>query len=67
VTPLIDASKEFGLEVNAEKTEYMWLSCHQNAGQSYDLKIANRCLENVAHFRYLGTTINRSEPDSGGN
>jgi hypothetical protein len=27
---LIDASKEVGLEVNTEKTEYMLLSRHQN-------------------------------------
>jgi ribosomal protein S2 len=52
---LIDASKEVGQEVNTEKT--MFLSRHQNAGQSYDIKIANRCFENVAKFRYLGTTI----------
>jgi hypothetical protein len=54
---LIDASKEAGLEVNTEKTKYMLLSRHQNAGQSYDKKIANRCFENVAKLRYLGTTI----------
>jgi ribosomal protein S2 len=54
---LIDASKEVGLEVNREKTKYMLLSRHQNAGQSYDIKIANRCFENEAKFRYLGTTI----------
>jgi hypothetical protein len=42
---LIDGSKEVGLEVNAEKTEYMLLSCHQNAGQNNDIKIANRCLK----------------------
>jgi hypothetical protein len=29
---LIDASKEVGLEVNTEKSKYMLLSCHQNAG-----------------------------------
>jgi ribosomal protein S2 len=33
------------------------LSRHQNAGQNHDIKIANRCFENVAQFRYLGTTI----------
>jgi hypothetical protein len=49
---LIDASKEVGLEVNTEKTKYMLLSRHSNAGQSYDIKIANRCFENVAKFRY---------------
>jgi hypothetical protein len=30
---LIDASKEVGLEVNTEKTKYMSLSRHQNAGK----------------------------------
>jgi hypothetical protein len=54
---LMDASKEVGLEVNTEETKYMSLSHHQNAGQNHDMKIANRCFENVAQFRYLGTTI----------
>jgi hypothetical protein len=31
---LIDASKEVGLEVNIEKTKYMFLSRDQNAGQN---------------------------------
>jgi hypothetical protein len=30
---LIDATNEVGLEVNAEDTECMLLSCHQNAGK----------------------------------
>jgi hypothetical protein len=54
---LIDASKEFGLEVNTEKTKYMLLSLHQNAGQNRDINTANRYFENVAKFRYLGTTV----------
>jgi hypothetical protein len=37
--------------------KYMLLSCHQNAGQNHDMKIANRPFENVAQFRYLGMTI----------
>jgi hypothetical protein len=36
---------------------YRLLSRHQNSGQNYDIKIANRCFENVAKFRYLGTNI----------
>jgi hypothetical protein len=53
---LIDASKEIGLQVDAEKTKYMLLSRHQNAGQNHDIKIGNTrsCFENVAQFRYLG-------------
>jgi hypothetical protein len=35
----------------------MLLSRHQNAGQSRDIKKGSRCFENVAQFRYLGTTI----------
>jgi hypothetical protein len=54
---VIDASKEVGLEVNTEKTKYMLLSRHQNAGQYYNVKIAKRSLENVAQLRYLGTTV----------
>jgi hypothetical protein len=50
---LIDSSKEVGLEVNAEKTKYMLLSCNQNAVQNHN--IAKRSFENVAQFRYFGT------------
>jgi hypothetical protein len=39
---LIEASKEIGLEVNAEKCKYMLLSCHQNAGRNHVINIANR-------------------------
>jgi hypothetical protein len=54
---LIDASKEFGLEINVEKTTYMLLSRHQNISQNWDLKIANRSFENVSQFKFLGTTV----------
>jgi hypothetical protein len=33
------------------------LSCHQTAGQNHDMKIGNISFENVAQFRYLGTTV----------
>jgi hypothetical protein len=32
---LLQASKEDGIEVNTEKTKYMGVSCHQNAGQNH--------------------------------
>jgi hypothetical protein len=54
---LIDISKEVGIEVNKEKTKYMLLSYHQKAVQTHDIKITNGCSENVAQFRYLGTTV----------
>jgi hypothetical protein len=34
----------------------MLLSRHQNAGQNHDIKIVDRCFENVPQSRYLGTT-----------
>jgi hypothetical protein len=45
---LIDVSKDVGLQVNAEKTKHMLLSCYMNTGQNNDTKTANRSSENVA-------------------
>jgi hypothetical protein len=53
---LIDSSKVVALEVNVEKTKYMLLSCHKYAGQSHDIKIADRSFENVAQLKYLRMT-----------
>jgi hypothetical protein len=61
---LIDASKEVGLEVNTEKTEYMLLSLHQNAGQNHDIKIADSCFETVKSSD-IWNDSNKSNPDSG--
>jgi hypothetical protein len=38
---LTDASKEIGLKTNVEKTKYILLSCHHNAGKNCDIKTAN--------------------------
>jgi hypothetical protein len=54
---LIDARKEFGLEINVEKTKYMLLSHQQNVGQNRDIKISNISFENVSQFKYLGMTV----------
>jgi hypothetical protein len=54
---LIDASKEVRREVNAEKTKYMLLARHQNAGHNHDVMIVDRSFENVAQFKYLGTMV----------
>jgi hypothetical protein len=54
---LIDASMQVGLEINVEKTKYMLLSHHQNAGQNHDIKIANIWFGNVSEFKYFGMTI----------
>jgi hypothetical protein len=57
IETFIDGSKEVGLEISIEKTKYMLLSHHWNAGQNRDIKIANSSFENVLQFKYLGTTV----------
>jgi len=54
---LIVASKETGLEANADKTKYMLMSRDQNAGQSHSMKTDNSSFERVEEFRYLGKTL----------
>jgi hypothetical protein len=33
------------------------ISHRQNAGKNHDIKEANKFFENVAQFKYLGTTV----------
>ena len=54
---LLVASKEIGLEVNADETKYMVMSWDQNAGQSHSIKIDNSSFERVEEFKNLGKTI----------
>ena len=54
---LVVATKETGLEVNADETKYMIMSRDQNAGRSYSMKIDNSSIVRVEEFKYLGTTL----------
>jgi hypothetical protein len=53
----LQARREDGLEEKTEKTKYMVMSRHQNAGQNHSLLIANVSSENMATLKYLATTI----------
>jgi hypothetical protein len=48
---------ETSLEVNKERIKSMLLSRHQNAGQNHDSELVNKFFENVAQFKYFGTTV----------
>jgi hypothetical protein len=50
---LLESSMDVGLEINAEKTKYMIMSRHPNQ----NIRIANESFENMAKFKYLGTTV----------
>jgi hypothetical protein len=52
---LLEASRDIGLEINAEKTYY--ISRHQNSGQNQNIRIANGLFGNMAKFKYLGMTL----------
>jgi hypothetical protein len=47
---LVVATKEIGLEVNADKTKYIVMARDQNAGRSHSMKIDNSSIERVEEF-----------------
>jgi len=51
------ASKEIGLEVNADKTKYMVMYRNHNAGGSQGIKNDNSSFESVEEFKYVGTIL----------
>jgi hypothetical protein len=43
--------------MNAEKTNYVIMSRHPNSGQNQTVRLDNESFENMAKFKYLGTTL----------
>jgi Holliday junction resolvasome RuvABC ATP-dependent DNA helicase subunit len=56
---LREASRDIGLEVNAEKMKYVIMSHHLNSGQNRNIRIANELFEKVTKFKYLETTLTK--------
>ena len=54
---LVVASKETGLEINADKTVYMVISGNQIAGRNRRIKTDSGSFQMVEQFKYLGTTL----------
>jgi len=53
----VAASKEIGLEVNADNTKYMVMWRDQNAGWSHNIRIDNSSsIERMEQFKYLEHT-----------
>jgi len=53
----IVASKETGLEVNADKTKYVAMYRDENARRSHSMRVDNISVERVEEFKYLGITL----------
>ena len=52
---LAAATKEIGLEVNADKTKYMVMSRDHNAGKCHNIKTGISSFERVEEPNHLGT------------
>jgi hypothetical protein len=62
IESLLEASRDVGVEINAEKTKYVIMSRHPNSEQNQNVRTANESFESVATFKHLGTTlINQNE------
>jgi hypothetical protein len=59
---LLETSKQAGLEVNPEKTMYKLIPHSQKLGQKQSIKIGDWSFEDVAKFKYLGTTLTEQIP-----
>jgi hypothetical protein len=53
----LEASRDIGLEISAEKTKYIIMSHHPNSGRNQNVRIADESFEKVAKFKYLGMTL----------
>jgi hypothetical protein len=53
---LLDASREYGLELDTEKTKCMAVSCHQNVGLT-----ANKFLSEYNKVQIFGKNSNKSK------
>jgi hypothetical protein len=54
---LVGAIKEIGVEVNADKTKYMFMSRDQNARRSSNIKVVNSFCKREEEVIYLGKTL----------
>ena len=54
---LVAATREIGLEVNADKIKYIVMSRDEYAGRIHSVRIDNSTFDRVEDFKYLGTTL----------
>jgi hypothetical protein len=57
VEALVVASKEAGLEANADKSNYMVMYPNQNAVRGQNIQTDNNSFASVEELKYLGTNL----------
>jgi hypothetical protein len=60
---LLEAGRDVGLEINAEKTKHMSKPHHQKSGQNQNIRIPNESFERMAKYKYLGTTVKKKKSE----
>ena len=65
--PLVVASKETGLKVNADKTKYMVIFKDQNARGSHNIEVDNSAFEKGGRVQVFVNNLNKSKFYSGRN
>ena len=65
--PLVVASKETGLKVNADKTKYMVIFKDQNARGSHNIEVDNSAFEKGGRVQVFVNNLNISKFYSGRN
>lgn len=55
---------EAGLDVNAEKTKFVFMSGHQTIGQEHNVKTGNKSFENKTRWLYSRLANNHTKQAS---
>jgi hypothetical protein len=57
----LDTSKGVGLEVDTEKTKYIFMYHNQYPGQNHNIKVAYKSFKNVAELIVFGSDSTKSK------
>ena len=56
VNRLVDSGRKYGMEINIDKSQVMRVS---RSNKSLQIKVNNRELKEIDHFKYLGSVLTR--------
>jgi Reverse transcriptase (RNA-dependent DNA polymerase). len=56
VNRLVDTGRKYGMEINIDKSQVMWVS---RSNEPLQIKVNSRVLKEVDHFKYFGSVLIR--------